>query len=113
MRFMAKNIAVIGDSESVKGFRAIGLDIYVCSGSEQAAKILRNIVDTDEYAVIYITEEYYNTSGKEISRCENRLTPALIPIPGVKGNSGTGVSRLSSFVEKAVGSDILFKGNTA
>ena len=27
---MAKNIAVIGDSESIKGFAAIGMDIYPC-----------------------------------------------------------------------------------
>ena len=105
---MAKNIAVIGDSESIKGFSAIGLDIFVSEGAEHAAKILRNIADTDNYAVIYITEEYYNTSSKEISRYEERITPAVIPIPGVKGNSATGIKRLSSFVEKAVGSDIIF-----
>ncbi len=108
MRFMAKNIAVIGDSESIKGFSAIGLDIYICDNSDHAAKILRNIADTDNYAVIYLTEEYYNASAKERSRYEERITPAVIPIPGVKSNSGTGVKRLSSFVEKAVGSDIIF-----
>lgn len=105
---MAKNIAVIGDGESIKGFSAIGLDIYVCDNPDHAAKTLRNIADTDDYAVIYITEEYYNCSGKEISRYEERISPAVIPIPGVKGNAGTGVKRLSSFVEKAVGSDIIF-----
>ena len=108
MRFMAKNIAVIGDSESIKGFSAIGLDIYICDDSEHAAKTLRNVVDTEEYAVIYITEEYFNSSQKERSRYEERLTPAVIPIPGVKGNIGAGTKRLSSFVEKAVGSDIIF-----
>ncbi|MBR1731926.1 MAG: V-type ATP synthase subunit F, partial [Ruminococcus sp.] len=90
---MAKNIAVIGDSESIKGFSAIGLDIYICDDSDHAAKTLRNIADTDNYAVIYITEEYYNSSAKERSRYEERITPAVIPIPGVKGNSGAGVSR--------------------
>lgn len=108
MRFMAKNIAVIGDSESIKGFSAIGLDIYICDDSEHAAKTLRNIADTENYAVIYITEEYFNSSEKERSRYEESLTPAVIPIPGVKGNVGVGTQRLSSFVEKAVGSDIIF-----
>ena len=108
MRFMAKNIAVIGDNESIKGFSAIGLDIYVCEKIEHAAKTLRNIADSDDYAIIYMTEEYYNSSAKERSRYEERLTPAVIPIPGVKGNADTGVKRLSSFVEKAVGSDIIF-----
>ena len=105
---MAKNIAVIGDGESIKGFSAIGLDIFVCDNSEHAAKTLRNIADTENYAVIYITEEYYNNSARERNRYEDRITPAVIPIPGVKGNTDAGVKRLSSFVEKAVGSDIIF-----
>lgn len=108
MRFMAKRIAVIGDSESIKGFSAVGLEIFVCDDINHAAKTLRNIADADEYAIVYMTEEYYNSSAKEVSRYAERLTPAVIPIPGVKGNAGTGVSRLSSFVEKAVGSDIIF-----
>ena len=33
---MAKNIAVIGDSESIKGFAAIGMDIYPCDTSGAA-----------------------------------------------------------------------------
>ena len=108
MIFMAKNIAVIGDSESIKGFSAVGLDIYPCEDSDRAAQLLRNIADTDEYAVISLTEEVYASTAKERTRYEERMTPAIIPIPGVKNNTGTGVKRLSSFVEKAVGSDIIF-----
>lgn len=105
---MAKNIAVIGDSESVKGFSAIGIDIYPCSESDEAARLLRNIADSETYAIIYLTEEVYIGTAKERSRYSERLTPAIIPLPGVTGNKGTGRQRLSSFVEKAVGSDIIF-----
>ncbi|MGN1129936.1 MAG: V-type ATP synthase subunit F, partial [Ruminococcus sp.] len=48
---MAKNIAVIGDSESIKGFGAVGLDIYPCEANEEAAQLFRKIADTDTYAV--------------------------------------------------------------
>lgn len=108
MNYMAKNIAVIGDSESIKGFGAIGLDIYPCDDLENAAHLLRNIADSDNYAVIYMTEELFGLVEKERNRYESRLTPAIIPLPGVKGNTGIGSKRLSAFVEQAVGSDILF-----
>lgn len=108
MRFMAKNIAVIGDSESIKGFSAVGLDIYPCEDDADAAALLRRVADSDRYAVIYLTETVYRCCDKVRARYEDKLTPAVIPIPGVTGNTGTGISRLSSFVEKAVGSDILF-----
>ena len=98
---MAKNIAVIGDSESIKGFAAIGMDIYPCDDNENAPHLFRKIADGDNYAVIFITEEMFGL-------VEERLIPAVIPIPGVKGNTGIGIKRLSSFVEKAVGSDIIF-----
>ena len=99
---MAKNIAVIGDSESIKGFAAIGMDIYPCDDNENAPHLFRKI------AVIFITEEMFGLVEKERKRYEERLIPAVIPIPGVKGNTGIGIKRLSSFVEKAVGSDIIF-----
>lgn len=108
MNYMAKNIAVIGDSESIKGFGAIGIDIYPCDDIENAAHLLRNLSDNDNYAVIYMTEELFELVEKERNRYENRLTPAIIPLPGVKGNTGIGSKRLSAFVEQAVGSDILF-----
>ena len=102
---MAKNIAVIGDSESIKGFAAIGMDIYPCDDNENAPHLFRKIADGDNYAVIFITEEMFRLVEKERKRYEERLIPAVIPIPGVKG---IGTKRLSSFVEKAVGSDIIF-----
>lgn len=111
MRYMAKNIAVLGDSESIKGFSAIGLDIYPCYDSDEYSRILRNLADSEDYSIIYLTEEVFNLTEKERLRYEERITPAIIPIPGVKGNIDTGTKRLSSFVEKAVGSDIIFNNH--
>lgn len=105
---MAKNIAVIGDSESIKGFSAIGLDIFPCENFEEAPHLFRRIADSDNYGIIFITEEIFALTEKERKRYEEKLTPAVVPIPGVKGNTNIGVKRLSSFVEQAVGSDIIF-----
>lgn len=108
MKFMSENIAVIGDSESIKGFCAIGLDIFPCESIEESASLLRRIANSNNYAIIFLTEELFNYAEKERRRYEDKLTPAIIPIPGIKGNTGMGIKRLSSFVEKAVGSDIIF-----
>lgn len=105
---MAKNIAIIGDSESVKGFSAVGLDVFPCDEDEEAARLLKKLASNEGYAVIFITEDIYACAGREIERYSESLVPAIIPLPGVRGTLGTGRSRLSSFVEKAVGSDIIF-----
>ena len=109
MKHMVKNIAFIGDSESVKGFSAVGIDVLVCDDTSEAAMILKNTADKDMYAVIFMTEELFETAEKEVNKLSEQSMPAVIPLPGARGNNGIGIKRLSSFVEQAVGSDILFK----
>lgn len=105
---MDKNIAVFGDNESIKGFSAVGFDIFSCDSEEEIPQRFKKIADSGRYAVIYVTEEYFALLGKELKRYEARLSPAIVPIPGIKGNNGAGIRRLSGFVERAVGSDIIF-----
>jgi V/A-type H+-transporting ATPase subunit F len=101
-------VAVLGDSESIKGFAAVGLDIFPCDNPDDAPALFRRISDGGNYGVIYVTEELTARLERELQRIENRLLPSVVPIPGVKGNNGCGVARLKGFVEKAVGSDIIF-----
>ncbi len=106
---MAERIAIIGDKESVKGFAAIGFDIIECDEPERANSILKTAVETELYTIIYMTEELYVSAEKECKKYEEVQLPAIIPVPGIKGNNGIGKERLSRFVERAVGSDIIFK----
>lgn len=106
MNFMVK-IAVIGDTESIKGFAAVGLDIFPCDDENGAPEKFKRIVDSG-YGVIYVTERLASILTKEIAAADSKLTPAVVPIPGVLGNTGIGTARLKSAVEKAVGSDIIF-----
>ena len=109
MGYMAKSIAVIGDSESIKGFGAVGMDMFICDDPAASPQLLKQITENDYYAIIYMTEEIFEASAKEREKYTERPVPAVIPLPGVRGNTGIGMKRLSSFVEQAVGSDILFK----
>ena len=106
MSYMVK-IAVFGERESIKGFAAVGLDIFPCDRDEDAAGLFKNVVDAG-YGVIYITEHFASLLTREIEKTDTRLTPSVVPIPGALGNTGIGVARLKSAVEKAVGSDIVF-----
>lgn len=78
---MAKNIAVIGDSESIKGFGAIGIDIYPCDNNENAAHLLRNLADNDNYAVIYMTEELLSLLKRKETVMKTDLLLQSFPCP--------------------------------
>ena len=107
MTSMADKIAIIGDRESIKGFSAIGFDIIECTPAT-ASNMLRVTAETEEYTIIFMTEQMYAAAEKEWKKYEEQQLPAIIPVPGIKGNSGIGKQRLSHFVERAVGSDIIF-----
>jgi len=101
-------IAVMGDKDSIYGFASIGMDIYpVAEDMAHAGKLLKTLYEGG-YAVIYVTEALYGRLNQEALGFQGSSLPAVIPIPGVSGNTGLGVARVRKFVEQAVGSDILF-----
>ncbi len=103
-------IGVIGDKQSVLGFKAVGLDVFDCSTKEDAENILKSIADED-YAIIYMTENFYTAIKSTVYEYNERRLPAIIPIPGMKGSTGIGIENIKKAVEKAVGADILFNND--
>ncbi len=103
-------IAVLGDRDSIYGFAALGLEVFPVSGSEEGGKTLRRLSEQD-YAVIYITEALAEELSAELDHFRESLLPAVIPIPGVQGNTGMGIRMVKHSVEQAVGSDIIFNDN--
>lgn len=99
-------IAVMGDKESIQGFASLGLSIMPCTDGTEGAKLLRRLSDSG-YGVIYITEQLASKMTNEIEKYASKPLPAIIPIPGIRGNTGYGLASVSKCVEKAVGSDIL------
>ena len=99
-------IAVLGDRDSVLGFRALGLSVFPTKDAEQARSQLVQLAKND-YAIIYITEQLAAQLQEEISRYDDQLAPAIIPIPGEAGSLGIGSAALQRAMERAVGANIL------
>ena len=98
-------IAVLGDRDSVLGFKALGLEVVFAEDAETARQALHRLARED-YAVIYITEQLAQAISGEIARYRDAVTPAVILIPGKAGSLGLGATALQSAVERAVGADI-------
>ena len=101
-------IAVVGDRQSIAGFASLGLSTFEADGREDAALLIAKLADHD-FAVIYLTEKIAAEVPDLLERYRSVSKPALIPIPGVNGNTGEGMAAVHRSVEKAVGSDILSK----
>lgn len=99
-------IAVLGDKDSVLGFKALGLDVFPTETVDEAKKKLHELAKGG-YAVVYLTEQYAAQMEAEVSRYKDDLTPAVILIPGKDGSLGIGMANVKKSVERAVGADIL------
>jgi len=103
-------VGVIGDRDSVLGFKAVGLSVFPCASADEARKTLHQIIK-EHYAIIFITENFAKDMQEAMDQYKDRKLPAIVPIPGMDGNYGVGFEKLKKSVERAIGADILFGGD--
>ena len=104
------NIGVIGDRESILGFKAVGLKVFPVDDPETARKTLKSMAKAN-FAIIYITEQLYQYLLDDIDEYTDSKLPAIVPIPSKDGTLGIGQASVKKSVERAVGAGILFGGD--
>lgn len=103
-------VGVIGDKDSILGFKILGLSVFPVTSPDEAKKIL-NKMAREDYAVIYITENIARDVKETINNYSSSRFPAIIPIPGNEGSLGIGMEAIKKAMEKAVGTDIFSNSN--
>lgn len=99
-------VAVVGDKDSVLGFKALGIDAYPVFDGDEAKKMVDTLARKN-YGIIFITEQLASLIPSTIERYNNKTIPAIILIPSNQGTLNIGMDRISDNVEKAVGINIL------
>lgn len=111
------NIAIVGNKDTILGFKALGLKTFDANSGQEASEVLRKLkaeeikLDDGEtrpaYAIIFITEDLATQiPHDDYKKLSQDALPAIIPVPGSQGASGYGIKRIGKMVEQAVGSDI-------
>jgi len=99
--------AVIGDKDSILGFKALGVATYPVTGEEEISRVL-NKVAREKYAVLCITENVAQQVMPQLKELNKKLLPAILLIPNNQGTLGLGMEQIRMNAEKAIGADILF-----
>lgn len=100
-------IAVVGDKDSILGFKAVGVQTFPVTGPEQAEQVLRRLA-RERYGVVFLTEPLAGPLQELLQELNTRLLPSVVLIPNNAGSTGFAMSQIKRNVEKAVGADILF-----
>ncbi len=100
-------VGVIGDQNSVLGFMALGIDIFPAHNSDEIKNIINKLA-TENYAIIYITEQASLLAKDTIKKYKDKNLPAIIVIAGSEGSMGLGMAEIRESAKRAIGADILF-----
>jgi V/A-type H+-transporting ATPase subunit F len=106
MAELEKNeIAVIGDKDSILGFKSIGFDTYeVLKTDEQEVKQFVIAILRKNYKIVYITENYFMVCEKDIDEfMKNKAYPIVTVIPTTTGDKNIAFDSMKKLVEKALG----------
>ncbi len=108
MEQQKNKVGVIGDTESVMGFLALGFTVAFANDADYAEVALKKMAADPSFAIIFLTENYAIPLTEVIDKYKDKPTPAIVTIPSADGKGkGYGLDMLHKAVERAVGADIL------
>ena len=101
-------IALMGNRDTIIGFKLLGVSLFPVNKKEEAEEILNKLVK-EEYAVIFVTEEIGCQIIEEIEILQKTSFTSITIIPSKSEKKYLGLKILRNNIEKAIGTDILFR----
>ncbi|NLM19532.1 MAG: V-type ATP synthase subunit F [Clostridiaceae bacterium] len=103
-------VAVIGDADSVLGFRGLGMTVVTTDDPVEAYRKIEELV-RKRYGVIFITEDLAGKNLAIIEDYKEKIEPAVILIPSSRSDEQFAMNYLYEMVNKAVGINLLKEDN--
>lgn len=103
-------LGAVGEEDAIMAFKAIGAVAIPATTPDEVGTALFRL-SKEGVPVIFITEAAARMAPEALSRYEQTLETAVIPIPGIKGSDGFGAQQLRANVIKAIGADIISSQN--
>lgn len=102
-------VAVLGRRDAVLGFKASGAVAFSADDPQEAKENLAKILKED-FAVLFVTEEIADILRQELQPLYEKPKPVVTILPDARDSRGLGMDLLRKRVERAVGANILLKG---
>ncbi|MHC1594168.1 MAG: V-type ATP synthase subunit F [Methanotrichaceae archaeon] len=103
-------IAVIGDSDTVSGFRLGGVtNSYVVKADEPIDAVLKELISDEELGVIIVTERVADANRSTIdglNKAKKSITPIIVEIPDKGGPIVREVDPLNVLIKSAIGVEV-------
>lgn len=102
-------IAIVGKKDVYLGFKALGLTVCDAQTPQAAERAILDLV-SQGFSIVFISETLARELGPLLDKFSKQSTPAVVMIPDNTGSLGIARERIRRLVERAVGMDILSRG---
>ena len=101
------SVAVIGDLDTVTGFKLGGVkEGHIVGTNEEAEKALDDLVESG-ISIIIITQKIANEIREHINKkIGSDVLPMVIEIPDKSGNSNTDSDQMRDLIKRVIGVEI-------
>ncbi|HUW32537.1 MAG TPA: V-type ATP synthase subunit F [Planctomycetota bacterium] len=104
-------IIAIGEKDQVIGFLGVGVTIAPVKTHDEFADALKDACRRDGVEIILVTENFAENAGEKLLADTRKSTNRVIlVIPDHHGSRGTAFRKMRADVERALGVDMLGKG---
>lgn len=102
-------VAVLGGRDAVLGFKASGAVVFCADSPDEAREALSSIQASD-FAILLVTEDVAEALKTELAPLYEMPKPVITVLPDAKKARGQAMAILQKRVERALGANILLKG---
>jgi vacuolar-type H+-ATPase subunit F/Vma7 len=100
------DIACIGDRDTVWAFQGLGAEVFFSDEHESVPRLVAEVMQ-GEFALIFVTEDVYDSAREIIDAQQEKAIPTLALIPSVKGSRGTAMQMIRTSVRRAMGAEFI------
>jgi len=104
---MEGKIAVIGDTDFVMPFSALGVDTYAVSQQRKEITEAATKIAGEKYALVVVAEDKLKAVEEVFSAYQNLPTPCVVAVPFTTESKGLATETLGKVLKIATGIDIL------
>ncbi len=102
-------IAIVGKKDVYLGFKALGVTVRDARTPQAAHQAVLDLV-AQGFSIIFVSESLAREMGALLEQFRKQPTPAIVMIPDNTGSLGIARERVRTLVERAIGIDILSRG---
>ena len=100
--------AAVGEHSSIILFHTAGVDAVSVENAEEAGAAINRLA-RDGYNIIFLSENYARLLEEDLKRYRSQAYPLILSVPERTGSTGYGMEKISSNMEKAIGTNIFDK----